>query len=361
MNDNLIIAILDTNFEVVEYINKYKTFIWTDRYSSHGDCLLELPAHLIYSQYIREGNYIWINKSDRLMIIDYLEISNSLDDENLLIINARSLESILDRRVIWTQLNFMGNFQEGIKKIITDNIINPSITNRKIPNFIFIDSTDANITELTMDVQYLGENILDIITDLCTENNVGWKIIFNEQTRNFEFSLYHGVDRSWNQETNPYVVFSFSNRNLINSEYIESSKTYKTDILVGGEGEGASKTMVSNTNQDPVVTGLARREMYSEAGNLSSNIDEGELTPAEYTALLKQFGLYELYDNRYIQMFSGEAESTKKYLFGRDYFMGDIVQIEDRYGNTGSSRIDEMIYSVDSNGFVYYPTFITIE
>ena len=49
------------------------------------------------------------------------------------------------------------------------------------------------------------------------------------------------------------------------------------------------------------------------------------------------------------------------FVFGVDFFLGDVVQLSDRYGNEGRSRITEIVFSHDSEGEKTYPTFISVD
>lgn len=65
--------------------------------------------------------------------------------------------------------------------------------------------------------------------------NVGFRIKLSDDNK-FVFKLYAGADRSYDQFTNPYVIFSPKFENVINTNYLESKKTLKTVTLVAGEG-----------------------------------------------------------------------------------------------------------------------------
>ena len=49
------------------------------------------------------------------------------------------------------------------------------------------------------------------------------------------------------------------------------------------------------------------------------------------------------------------------FLYGQDFFIGDMVQLEDAYGNSGKSIVSEIVFSVDEEGEKIYPTFIVPE
>lgn len=97
--------------------------------------------------------------------------------------------------------------------MLNECIISPSIADRKISNFVFVPSTDPKITSLKIDNQYTGDCLYDVIKGLCEENNIGFKIVLTDENK-FAFSLYAGVDRSYEQTENPYVVFSPNFENI---------------------------------------------------------------------------------------------------------------------------------------------------
>ena len=124
--------------------------------------------------------------------------------------------------------------------MLNECIISPSIADRKISNFVFVPSADPKITSLKIDNQYTGDCLYDVIKGLCEENDIGFKIVLTDENK-FAFSLYAGVDRSYEQTENPYVVFSPNFENIINSNYYSSRASFRNVTLVAGEGEGASR------------------------------------------------------------------------------------------------------------------------
>ena len=196
-----------------------------------------------------------------------IQITSDTEDGNHVTVTGRSLESILDRRIVWGQKLLSGNLQNGIKTLLNENVISPSDSNRKIPNFIFKESIDPAITKLKLEAQYTGDNLYDVIQKICEEQGIGFKITLNDE-KQFVFELYAGSDRSYDQTENPYVIFSPKFENIINSNYIESKASLKTVTLVGGEGEGAGRRYTTVGGG----SGLNRRELFTDARDISSNV-----------------------------------------------------------------------------------------
>ena len=349
------LLVMNTNFETVAVVDNYKSLIWTDRYNSYGDFEIYFAMDESLFEYFKEDYYLWLKDSEHCMIIEDIKVSADVEEGNYLIVTGRSLESILERRIVWGQGIYTGNLQTAVQSMLNDSIISPSIADRKISNFIFVESTDPKVTELTIDAQYMGDDLYTIIKGLCETNSIGFKILLTDNNE-FAFSLYAGADRSYDQTENPYVIFSPSFENIINSNFYTSRSNYRNVTLVAGEGEGASrKTVVVGSG-----SGLDRRELFTDARDVSSDTEEGTLTNAEYMAQLKTKGEENLADYTITTAFEGEVEATRLFKYGEDFFIGDIVQIANEYGNEGSAYISELVISYDENGLSVYPTFETI-
>lgn len=349
------LLVLNTDFESIAVIDVYESMIWTDRYDAYGDFEIYFAMNEKLLEYLKEDNYLWLQDSEHCMIIEDIKINADTEEGNHLIVTGRSLESILERRIIWGQRIFNGNLQNAIETMLNECIISPAIADRKIANFIFVPSTDSKITSLTIDTQYTGDDLYTVIKGLCEANNIGFKIILTDENK-FAFSLYAGADRSYDQTENPYVVFSPNFENIINSNYFSSKANLRNVTLVAGEGEGASrKTTVVGS-----ASGLNRRELFTDARDISSDTDDGTLSDAEYTAQLQARGIKGLAEHTISTAFEGEVEVTRLFKYGEDFFIGDIVQIANEYGNETSAYISELVISNSEEGLSIYPTFKTI-
>lgn len=352
------VLVLDPSLAAISIIDTFTSLIWTDRYVECGDFEISTPATTesasLATQYMGDDYYLWSKESNHVMIIETAEIKSDLENGSALLISGRSLESILDRRIIWTNTELKGSFQNGVKKLLDENAIAPSIPERKIPNLIFKASDDPLITELEIETQFArGDNLYDSIVALCQTKNVGFRIYLTDANE-FEFCLYAGQDRSYDQDVNPYVVFSNDFDNVINTDYVRSKKSFKNVSLVVGEENdetGQKTTVVGN------YSGLARRETYTDASSISQTVDDVTMTDEEYLKQLSEKGEETLAETKITEEFDGEMDVYGNFQYGRDFNMGDIVQIKNEYGIETKSRITELILSQDESGFTSYPTF----
>jgi hypothetical protein len=349
---------LNTNFEADDTVDTFKSLIWVDRYSEYGDFEIYVPANTEMINKFIPDYYLWTDDSDHTMIIEDRKIESDVENGNNLVITGRSLESILTRRIIWEQTILNGYLEEQIEKLLNENVINPSLSERKIDNFVFEKSGDSYIESLKVEAQFTGTNLYEAIKSLCDAESIGFKITLNEENQ-FVFKLYSGEDRSYEQDTNPYVVFSPNFENIVNSNYVESKNTLKNVALVAGEGEGSArrKIVVGSSTE----SGLTRRELFVDARDISSSTDSGTLTDDQYNAQLSQRGLEKLSENEITKSFEGEVETTQMYHYNEHFFMGDICQLENEYGMESRVRVVEFIHSEDDGGIETYPTFKVID
>lgn len=353
------LIILDKNFRKVDVLDEYESLIWTDRYHQYGDFEVYASASKDLIDKMKMDYYLQSQESEHLMIIEDTILETNVELGSHFTVTGRSLESIIDRRIVWNQTVLDGYLQGQVKKMLENNVINPVDPKRKISNFIFEETTDPVITSLKLTAQYTGDNLYEVISKICLDQNIGFKITLNSKNQ-FVFKLYAGSDRSYKQFKNPHVVFSPKYENLINSKRIQSKKSLKNVALVAGEGEGSSRKTLTTGNT--TVTGLDRREMFVDARDISSTTENGgTVSESTYNQYLKQRGDERLSQNKSSEVFDGQVDTTQMYRYGEHFFMGDICQIENEYEIGARVRVLEFIYSESTNGIENYPTFDVIE
>lgn len=374
--------VLDKNYDGIAMIDTFTSAIWTVRYDEAGDFEIYTPVRLDYIQVMQIGNYLWNRDSDRLMVIETVEIETDSEEGPQLIITGRSLESILDRRIVTSSQNFSGNLQSVLFAIIQNEVISSDET-RQIPGFSLKANSDSRITSIAIsELSIRGENVYDVVCSLCQANKIGWRIL-PKGTGGFEFELYVGTDRSYAQSVNPYVTFSPSFENLLNSNYIKSFKSYKNSIYAIGtyqkevilqnkykddNGEWVVEEQTTYEEAEVVTwqysetatpSGLARREMFIDNGGVNDGEQGGEY--ATWNAVNKEKAIAELGEHQTTTAFEGELEATRQYIYGEDFNIGDIVQVENEFGITGTVYISEIVFSQDVNGITITPTFTSTE
>jgi len=387
--------IFNKSFDTVAVIDEYESFNWTDRYNKAGDFELTLLITSELLSVLKSDYYVYFSQSEHLMIIEGVEIQVDEEKGNRLIVTGRSLESLLERRIVWTKkkFNLAMNFQRSIVELVINAMSTPqaqyigsdwakeitaAADRRKISNMVVRRTWEEPLANrIKMDaIEYWGENLYDIVTELCASRDpeVGFKITWHQSDNTFHFYLYIGNDHSSdNTDGNLPVSFSPQLENIFDTDYYESVKGYKTTVLIAGqypkpkqnqndEEEIEDKTtwVCRGKNLD-VYTGLYRRELFCDARNVPYKDDDNKTTYAwaKVKAALQDEGKKSLNSesNKKATTFEGEVDYRTTYEYGVDYKLGDVVDISDVYGHETKARIVEVTFSDDEEGFSINPTF----
>lgn len=350
------IYVLNKNLETIGVIDTYISSIWTTRYYTSGDFELYVSATSEILELLQTGFYLVRDKDitddemNNVMVIKNIELTTNPEDGNRLTITGKSISSILGQRVIASQSILSGQLKSIIYLLVIENIINPSVAARQISNFI-IEQTDGFDDEI--ELQVTGENLEEYISSLCEKYNIGWDVYIKGQ--NFVFKLYEGTDRSYDQTANPQVVFSSEFNNLLNTDYQYLTEEYKNVAVVAGEGEGVQRKKATVGT----AAGLNRFEVWVDSRSASSN--DGSISDDEYNTILQEDGQNALTEYINNELFDGEADVNTQYILNRDFFLGDVVQVENDYGISATTRILEIIESENESGTAVIPTFSTME
>ena len=400
--------ILDKNFHKIHALTQYESLMWVDKYDEPGSIEIYAPPVKEIIEAAKIGNYIQSSRSEHLMIIEKLVTTYNNSDGQRLVISGRSLESILDRRVIFMDLYMRNrnlddpsdtygadNLEDAVRQVIDVTFMHPDDPDRVVPNLRFeysntptplIDSKgryilDSNgqyilgdyIGDDAIDIILLedmefnkGDNVLAIVETIVKSKHLGFKITLDETTNEFVFKLINGKDRTSNQIVNSLVEFSPTFNNLKDTTFtVDGGENYKNYIYTEGEVYKGNAPKIIETGD---ATGLERREYYTESSSAheteTSNVthegiykEKKKLSEEEYEEVLKKEG-----DNSFEALniqtsMESEVEPRLQFEYGRDFFIGDIVQIKDASGNTAKSRVKEFIISHSSSGYEEYPTF----
>jgi len=368
---------LDRNLNVSMIIDSFESFIWNVRYNDYGDFEIYTRPSKELIDVFENDTYVWIpEEPNRPMFIETIAITTDVEEGNHLKITGHSLESVLDRRIIYHDTELKGNLQDMIEKLLNASVINPTDTKRKIANFKMVKSEDTRITSKTVDTKVNGgEKLGETINTLCQEKDIGWRITFNDENE-FVFELFAGTDRSYDQSENDYVVFSKDFDNLISSDYTNDKRlTNATATVIVGESDGYNKPQGERPEEslgdsNDIVylditdaSGLDRIEVKTDCSNVSSKKeDDTQMWWAEYHDILYNKGREEvekLIKNSWT--FEAEVNYQGMFEYGKHYTVGDILQVENEYGITKKVRVTEMIRSQDSSGISMYPTFAILD
>lgn len=350
------LVIVNRSFERIGLIEN-ASVIWATRYYKCGDFEFQTGATEYNLDLIRQGYYVvYEEDEDNVGVIEDINLTDSSQEGDKVKVSGSFAPKILGKRIISQQTQLYGNYQNSIRNLVQDNVINPTKSARKI-DCVKLGKMDSSITE-TLEMQTTGDNLLTKIEETSESLGLGFKMPLRNSK--FYFEMYKGINRSYSQSTNPWIIFSDEYDNLKSSEYAKQTSEYKNVFLIATEGEGLDRKVLwgSANDNESEIKGLDRNEIYVDQRNMSSNDDE--ITEQEFYNQMNIEGKSNL--TTISEAFTGTV-SLQGYKYGKpenggEVFLGDIVTIVNKKWNMYiNSRIIEVIISEDQNGKVYTLTF----
>ena len=279
------LAVFDEAMVLQHICEDYKSVIWTERFHGFGDFKLTVPGTLENLQIYQLDYYLYTKGTNKLMIIEQVELNTEYSKQSMLTVSGRSLESILDRRVmhpypIWegTRLCMHERTKGKVKDVIKHytNLLfkqRDSLDTsheRHVTGFGWysVDELPSGIRKgrpvSSMDIGNIRANangtvrnmtrnadyshaayddtdpyimegswykLVQNLTDLTMS---GWAIEHDGEDPYYWYGYtYNGVNRTFNQGERPPVVFSPKYDNLSKATYFKSKVSTRTKIFSG--------------------------------------------------------------------------------------------------------------------------------
>lgn len=395
------IYILDKNYYRIGELSEQEDIVFNKRFNDVGYCALKVACDNEMFDLLKAGNYIYRYDDDMLCKIETATIDTDIEQGDYLTVDAVDMNNILAGRIVRWDVTYSGTVGGFIKKLITDNVINPLndkgelITARKIANFEFDDTNIAEFKEtINVAKDTATKDLLQLIITTCKTYNYGFRVSLNIETRKLVFRLIKGKNKA-STNSQEYVEFSPNFANIISSHYKEDMSNYKNVVYVGyksankddeniyllslfeGQGSGQSEPQ-----------GEERREVYIDGTNTSRELKYEELqalygivtkeggsyyatvngekiavatfeitttdgvntekitaTDFTYLKLIRIVGLNALAERVKTQEFSGEIDTVDTYKYKTDFGLGDIVYVDNEYGIGAPAQIIEVTES----------------
>lgn len=347
------IHVLDKDYNSLDLVQDFESFIWTDRYSGYGDFELVVAARSRWL--LAPDHHIHIKESDHLMIIDsYEKMTNDDSGKDLMKVVGRSGEALLDNRLVtpsrstepWTREGFT---PENIATWLVDKIC------VRATGFSAMDAIE-NLTLVApdpsgveIDVEFENSKTLyEAVKELCDSADLGFRMHYKPDSKNYTFKVYKGTDRRGSNVIQP-LIFDERFETLYNTKWLKSTHEHKNVAYVSHSDRSAHRVVYPRNMAVP--TGRRRKVLFVNANDIEN------LTNAK----LDQRGREELAKHNVVDLFDGEAIPSTTMVYNQNYFMGDIGTLRDNEGNERDVIVAEHTWTYDSNGLRSYPTFKTLE
>lgn len=354
------VYILDSLLRRIEVVDKFESFIWTERFASFGDFELDIISTRESREQFTSGTQIATNESYRVMVVESVEKITDSESRQLLKVKGRSLEIILMDRVAKNTLtdltvaptwNLTGIPGDIARQIFHDICVTGVLDSADVipfiqPGTIFPDDTIAE-SPISITLAVKPSTVYDAIKSICDSYDLGFRLVRNFDTSQLYFDIYAGNDRTTFQSILTPVIFSPQLDSLQNTSELSTIENAKNVAYVFSP---VGVQVVYAPSADPDVEGFERRVLLVQADDITSG------SPAVVAAALIQRGLEELAKSRPFVGFDGEINQYNNYKYGVDYQLGDIFELRNIDGVVSYVRVIEQIFVSDNNGDRSYPT-----
>lgn len=128
-----VVYVKDRNtFEYIRIEENYSSLVWTERYQAPGDFVMEIPISEANFKVYRRGNYVILDESEEIMVIESLNINDEVEDP-ILQVSGRSLSCFLERRLNASRLlenyasdiEYVGELGEVVSEMVKNEITEP--------------------------------------------------------------------------------------------------------------------------------------------------------------------------------------------------------------------------------------------
>lgn len=342
------VYILDSLNRRTAVIDQFVSLIWTERWAVYGDFEIDLYSSYANRSALKPDTWLAMSESKYVGRIESVEDDVDDDGNKTLKITGRMIEGIFDDRALlgtWTaapadvaramfhDICVTGTFDVG-------DIIPGIIEGSFMPASTIPEPADA-ITITPTTITTLGDGIAN---QVCAVWDLGFRILRDDSTGLLYFEVYSGSDRTTDQNTLNAVVFAPQLDNLQNTSETTKIDTAKNVAYV--YSSAGTTTIVYSTDIDPTINGFERRVLIVDATDIESPTTD-QLTQRGYQALAAAQTAY---------LFDGEISQNCQYVYGIDYNLGDLVEMQNVDGVVSQMRVTEQIFSEDATGKKSYPT-----
>jgi hypothetical protein len=372
------IFILDALLRPIDVVDQYISFVWTERWSTMGDFILETLATPNNRRRFVPDAMLSIPQSKRVMIIEKVEEVDKIEEGNALKITGRCLNSELERRVAARMSIATGQIStswdtiyaappELIEYYFFEVCYNNPLQTGDVFPFLQPSTTPSLYPAENISVTYPSDfqwsikpmNLYAALQTLTTAYEVGFRFYKDPNASKLYFEAVQGCDRTTRQSTYTPVIFSHDMANLIDTTNITDKSTYYNAVWMIYSYKDAS-------NDDAIISQYVTAPDLSLSGGgfqqktkmvTITQIPDG-MALVDVPAYLTQLGQAELGRSQTLNVYDGEVAQNSGFLYERDYNLGDIVEVRGDDGGIAYMRVVEQIFKNDQAGYATYPSLV---
>lgn len=329
----VVFEINNTKFESIGEVNLFETLIWPEEYIGYATVKMTAPINQENSRLFKEGNFLW-NGGKTAAKIEIVKSTINDKGQPTFEIQGRTLECLLDTRIIWGTFSTNSNYVSDImRSIVANNCSTQAELNRRIP-YLYLSSTNQQLGG-KVSYQQTGGSVYDSVFELAQSIGLGFTIDFKPNEKRLEFRVFQGINRTINQNINLPIVFSNETDDILTSSYYVNIESEKNIAFIQGEDSGEQRKSTTYPADISGYSGFERKELYVDARDLQSESQDEQgnsttVSEEEYIAMLQQRGNEKLGENSKAQNFECQLRVVgSQYEYDKDFFLGDIITVID--------------------------------
>ena len=341
--------VYDLDFNFVGMIESClcKSIIWTENYYNCDDFQIEFPYNKQLVEILKSDCFIKKNSGTKAMLIEEVYItSNYVNGRKcpIVTVKGRGTECVLERRVIAYNTTMTDSVCNIARKAIINNLTSPTVNARKIECVTLGTYPESE----TIDQVMRGENLLSFVQNLLQSYKLGFHFLLDFTNKKFKFTIHKGTDRTLTNLKK--VEFSPNLDNFHTPEYFNSTNTHY-NCCVAYSSEDSEGNITTAVPTEP--SGFERRELYRDC----SDHDFTGSGTSGVSGLLKPLQNEYIEQNSTSETIEGRIVDGVLYTYGTDYFIGDIVIVDDGFGHRVNKRLISMTEYYSCGSRVLTPVF----
>ena len=258
-----IITIYNKSLTRIGFIEDYKSFQFSEKYSDAGSFTIKLAYNKKYDDLISIMYFIKYKDFDG--IITSIQKTTDTDGITELVLSGSTLNWLLSMRVDTNIPYWNKTVAEILQEMINDNFINTDTEERKMPYFQI--GTIANLSTTISVYSSPFDNVLNIIKTFAEKYNFGFKIVLDEANKKLIFNVYKNTTTA---------KIGTDTDNILQRDYTNSISNYKNVAYVDAINEDSKSHILTGINLK-ASSGLNRFETIASS-SVTKTSDEAVAT-----------------------------------------------------------------------------------
>lgn len=302
-----VIEVLDYAGDRKWLVDDYQTATWKRRYYGDSTFKFEIHPRSRAVPYILKER-IAVMPDGSSFFIEQIEYNDATEAPSDKIIVTGKQVGMFGERVCLPPVGLSHDTQSNVaaesamKHYVNNNAGPGAAVERRVPN-LTIAADEVRGPNIYEEARY--QYVIEILERISENTGVGWHV-FRSGT-DFVFEVVLGTDRS------ATVYFDQDFDTVLGQKFLTTVSGRKTVAYVAGQGQGVARTIAVRQKGGVTQSGLARREMFIDARDVTA------------VATLNQRGDNELAATQKEDVFEFEYNQHGSFQYLEHWDVGDVV------------------------------------